>query len=320
MLKVFLIWILASLLTVWGQAALPEPFRQRLQALAERHLDGPALEPLAAAEPALANLLVEVLAEAQWTARLKPMLGEDPLIDAAAAALERQTTDILQWCAGQVEQPFLGDSEAAKAPDLLVILGGSHPNLEARLQTALALAARFPDVPIIASGGGRTFECEAELMERTLLEHGVDPGRILREELSLDTLGNAVFSKLLARARHLERSKVLVVTSSFHGPRSRFLFRQVFGPGTKVAVALAATPGGTARVAQLMESELTNLATTARTILTLPPAASLPPSSLGLEGDECGILAQMLLEHELYRYRWDIARQFHDGLTGISAP
>src|SRR5436309_11511249 len=55
---------------------------------------------------------------------------------------------------------------------------------------------------------------------RYLLERGAEPGRILMEAVSLDTIGNAYFSRLL-HVIPREFRRVLVVTSDFHMPRTQ---------------------------------------------------------------------------------------------------
>lgn len=68
---------------------------------------------------------------------------------------------------------------------------------------------------------------EARAGARYLLMSGVDPQTILTEELSLDTIGNAFWARLLhAEPRQLTR--LHVVTSRFHYNRTRHVFERVF--------------------------------------------------------------------------------------------
>jgi hypothetical protein len=63
---------------------------------------------------------------------------------------------------------------------------------------------------------------------RYLIQRGIMPGRIRIEALSLDTIGNAYFAKLL----HIDPAgwtRLLVVTSEFHMPRARAIFEWIFG-------------------------------------------------------------------------------------------
>lgn len=71
---------------------------------------------------------------------------------------------------------------------------------------------------------------EARAGAAYLIERGVDPRRILLEESSYDTLGNAFFSRVMhAIPRGFER--VLAITSEFHMPRVEAVFRWVYGLG-----------------------------------------------------------------------------------------
>ncbi len=69
---------------------------------------------------------------------------------------------------------------------------------------------------------------EAVANARYLRDHGVEPGKILIEASSYDTIGNAYFSRVI----HTELrgfKKLLVVTSAFHMPRTEAIFRWVYG-------------------------------------------------------------------------------------------
>ncbi len=71
-----------------------------------------------------------------------------------------------------------------------------------------------------------------------LMRRGVDPARILIEESSFDTIGNAYFTRVIhVIPRALER--LLVVTSAFHMPRTEAVFRWVYaldGPGPRCSL------------------------------------------------------------------------------------
>jgi len=128
--------------------------------------------------------------------------------------------------------------------DAILIPGGGvgpgyslPPWSEARFDQALAgatgaetfvrLSAATPHLPPpIDSKGFPVRECEAGA--RYLLARGVPPERVRMEAISLDTVGNAWFAKLL----HVDPAgwrRLLVVTSEFHMPRTRTIFETVFG-------------------------------------------------------------------------------------------
>lgn len=60
-----------------------------------------------------------------------------------------------------------------------------------------------------------------------LLQHGVDCNRILQDSWSLDTIGNAYFTRqMITDPLYLRR--LIVVTSAFHMPRTRAIFNWIF--------------------------------------------------------------------------------------------
>ena len=91
------------------------------------------------------------------------------------------------------------------------------------------LARRYPDATIVYSGGGSEFTPdttpEATLVEHTIGQLGIAPGRVVYERRSLNTFQNALYSKALAKPKQGERW--LVVTSAFHMPRTMGVFRAV---------------------------------------------------------------------------------------------
>ena len=68
---------------------------------------------------------------------------------------------------------------------------------------------------------------EAAASARYLVARGVAPSRVLLESWSLDTIGNAVFARLMhADLRNWRR--LHVITSAFHLPRTEAIFNWVF--------------------------------------------------------------------------------------------
>lgn len=98
-----------------------------------------------------------------------------------------------------------------------------------RLVALGELARRYPEAKIVYAGGGSEFTPdttpEATLVENTVGQLGIAPGRILYERKSLNTYQNALYAKEVAKPRAGERW--LVVTSAFHMPRAMGVFRAV---------------------------------------------------------------------------------------------
>lgn len=82
-------------------------------------------------------------------------------------------------------------------------------------------------------------------MARIFEAGGIDRSRLLLEEESRDTIGNAVL--VAARyLRHLQPRTIYVVTSPFHAARALLLFRSVLGPQWTVEVATSSPARGDA--------------------------------------------------------------------------
>jgi hypothetical protein len=128
------------------------------------------------------------------------------------------------------------------AYDAILILGGGvreggelPPWAAARFDLALELATNEPFVCLSAATTHRPPPLEngfpiAESVAgaRYLMGKGIHPARILIENASLDTIGNAYLSKLI----HVDPpgwTRLLVITSEFHMPRTRAIFKWVYG-------------------------------------------------------------------------------------------
>ncbi|SPE41679.1 hypothetical protein SBA3_4500007 [Candidatus Sulfopaludibacter sp. SbA3] len=120
------------------------------------------------------------------------------------------------------------------------------PWVTPRMDRALERAGRALLVPLSAGTAHRAPPpdgcgfpwTEALAGARYLVEHGVDPARILMEEASYDTIGNAYFSRMI-HAIPRGFARLLVITSAFHMPRTEAIFRWVYGlegPGTPYAL------------------------------------------------------------------------------------
>ncbi|CAN5632827.1 hypothetical protein BH10CYA1_BH10CYA1_45220 [soil metagenome] len=139
---------------------------------------------------------------------------------------------------------------------VVVVLGGglnsdgtSGQATTLRARKAVKLAKANPSWTFILSGDGRVNPAsgltEAEYMARIFEASGIDRSRLLLEDESRDTIGNAV---LVATRylKHLQPGTLYVVTSPFHSVRALLLFRSVLGPRWNVDVATSSPARGDA--------------------------------------------------------------------------
>lgn len=108
--------------------------------------------------------------------------------------------------------------------DVVVVLGAGltygteDPSLVLayRLQEVLKYLEKYPDTPVIVSGGQGEIEkiSEALAMKRYLVKAGVDEGQILMESRSSTTAENLKYSAEIAEENDFE--KVAVVSSDYH--------------------------------------------------------------------------------------------------------
>lgn len=131
---------------------------------------------------------------------------------------------------------------------IIVVLGGGidlQGNIPSyvysRLDEAIKLASNL-DCKILVSGEySFLYEkikpplTEALKMNKYLLEKGIPQGKILREELSKDTIGNAYYSKKYIFIPSKEK-EAIIITSDFQVERVKYIFSKIFGSEYKLKV------------------------------------------------------------------------------------
>lgn len=123
----------------------------------------------------------------------------------------------------------------------VVILGakvnGISPSraLRNRIEMATYYAKKYPDVQLIATGGQGPDEgmAEALVIQRELINYGIDASRIHIEITSTSTIENYAHSQPIW---HGEQG-LTVVTNDFHVPRARLIARLYFGLETDALYA-----------------------------------------------------------------------------------
>ena len=120
-------------------------------------------------------------------------------------------------------------------PEFVVVLGaqvyGDNPSLmlKKRLDKAKDYLDSHPQAVVFVAGGQGTDEAypESQVMEAYLLERGVEPGRVIREEKSHNTRENLLNSKRIAESMGMKTDRVLLITSAFHLCRAKYIAKTI---------------------------------------------------------------------------------------------
>lgn len=171
--------------------------------------------------------------------------------------------------------------------NLMDAQGRLNDETRARMDRAIDLY-RAGAVPLIVMSGWN-YRDDSDLpialaMRRYALDaHGVPQNALIAETSARDTVGDAVFTKLhLARPRGW--SRIVVVTSAYHGARSLEVFSFVYGPGFHVALRTAES----ADTPALRDAEARSIAAFQRTFDGVAP------------GDDAAIVARLRERHPFY--------------------
>lgn len=121
-------------------------------------------------------------------------------------------------------------------PDYIMVLGAGlrgtkiSSSLEERLISALEFSEKYPEVPIIVSGGQGKGEdiSEAAAMKSYLTNKGIDEDLIIMEDKSTSTYENFLYTyELLAERKETKQPKITVISNSFHMYRAKYLGEKV---------------------------------------------------------------------------------------------
>ena len=116
--------------------------------------------------------------------------------------------------------------------DYVIVLGAKvNPNapilsLQKRINASYDYLSEHPTTKVIASGGQGWDEpmSEAQCIEEELIEMGISPDRILREDRSTDTVENIQYSSKLLE--NTPDTTVLIVSNDFHCFRASGIARR----------------------------------------------------------------------------------------------
>jgi uncharacterized SAM-binding protein YcdF (DUF218 family) len=132
--------------------------------------------------------------------------------------------------------------------NIILVLGNRliseniHLELKARMDAALSLRRLLLDTKpynkifMLLSGGAsnpNVASSEAEVMKAYCIENNIPQYEIILETKSLDTIGNAVFSRRIVDMIK-DIDVIYVVSSCYHMERATFIFEMCFGDKYKL--------------------------------------------------------------------------------------
>lgn len=106
--------------------------------------------------------------------------------------------------------------------------GSMRAELICRLEAALASAEKYPEALIVCSGGGTAKNnksvTEAGQMAQWLIDKGIAKDRIVVEDKSMSTTGNARNTCSILAESYPQITHLAIVTTDYHLPRACLLF------------------------------------------------------------------------------------------------
>ena len=202
---------------------------------------------------------------------------------------------------------IIGDKSVSQHPDLIVVLGCNRPSLDKRISYAIQIANQHPSAPILLSGGGFNIDMtEADYMHAQLKKAGIKNEFIL-ETLSMDTIANALFSKIMLRqdSKLSTIKNIEIITSKFHLPRALYYFKTIFNSlESKSGFNFCAQGPTTATADQVEFLSNHELSTEFDAMQTLSVFNNPKKHPI----DDMQSLIELLKNHNLYQTRYDILR------------
>ncbi|NYS49407.1 YdcF family protein [Streptococcus danieliae] len=118
------------------------------------------------------------------------------------------------------------DQLTEMVPDAIAVFGQSpnsdgtpSPALLSRLEKTKEMAERYPDIPIVLSGGPVRYEyAEADVMAKWLKSQGIDEKRFILDAIARDTPGNAI--GMVKAFEAVGARKILAIGTILHLPRA----------------------------------------------------------------------------------------------------
>jgi uncharacterized SAM-binding protein YcdF (DUF218 family) len=143
------------------------------------------------------------------------------LLAAGALALVEDARRPVLTAAGR----FLVVEDPLAPADVIVVLSGGEGDERVRQAAALYHAGYAP-VVVLSGGGAVLGEATAQILRRQALARGIPDRALVYERTSTSTGEQARNLREILARRRVRRA--IVVTSSYHTRRTRYLFRRAF--------------------------------------------------------------------------------------------
>lgn len=217
------------------------------------------------------------------------------------------------------ESQWLGPPRESGGIDVLIILACKDTDvLRRRVQGCRDLIEVNPQTILVLCGGGfNASRTESDAMLASFREMNLQVRRVVQEEDSIDTIGNAVFSNLILRREGLleDGARIVVASSAFHMVRSHNLFRKVYGPGFDISGFLVRTTDDEGKLAKLAAHELSSDSRSSRDIFSFPDLLDFRYGTREIApGSVVTLFYQLICNHDFYRFRYDLVRRYSEVL------
>ena len=258
----------------------------------------------------LDSKLVKIISASKEVTQLQSLLADTEhipksLFEKALYNLKQQQNKIIDFYEKWFEEKkIMGDHKAYENPDIIIVLGCNRTMLNLRVECAIKYLKIHPNAIAILSGGGfSTVNTESDYMLELVKKSNIK-NKTLQEETSMDTLGNAFFTKLLLKNKNflVPNLKLLLITSDFHAYRSLHYFNTIYKNSGPFKIAVRGIKTANKNLRDLALHELLTEYQTESTI-----------DIFGMDKnqvDDTAILIKLFQHHNLYKNRYDILRKF----------
>ncbi|MGZ3607359.1 MAG: CBS domain-containing protein [Syntrophales bacterium] len=278
----------------------------------------------------------------EWAGAITPPSGvlQKKLKDLENDLKSAREDLILGYIQGIIGKEFIGNKSAANAPDIVFVLGCKNTEEQDKridacatfLKMLIENEEKLPQALVLSGGGIDSNRTEADKMESKFRISDIYAEaknmKVLKEEDSLDTVGNAIFGQLTLIGESLycpslsssyesgDAIKICIFTSEYHAHRTLDLFQRLFH-NALVAVRFVRRDGELKDRAQLAMDQLDSEARANSETFALRNAVTGMSTSI-TKGHVQSLFFQLMTHHDMYKRRYDLIRKYADVLNKLS--